>query len=154
MEYTNKDIFDYIRTNTILDSNEETKRLYFTDAVLFAKDETLEKEVYNLLSDVCRNIESGSFDLNYEILQSTLAYLDDESIELDDLLNDDFEINYPFDGFSSIYTSDRLDYLNNNNQSDITQALKETDSDIQDACAYWYDRQVENTLYSLRDTLK
>lgn len=154
MKYTNKDIFDYIRTNSILDSHKETERIFFVEPILFSKDETLEKEVYNLLSDLTRNIESGNFDLDYKILQSTLAYLDDNDLELDDLLNDNFEMNYNFAGFASIYTNERLSFLNCNNQEEITQALKETDSDIQNACAYWYDQKVEKTIYSLRDILK
>ena len=154
MKYTNKDIFDYIRTNSILDIHKETERLFFIEAVLFAKDETLEKEVYNTLSDLTRNIESGNFDLDYKILQSTLAYLDDNDLELDDLLNDNFEMNYNFDGFASIYTNERLSFLNCNNQSEITQVLKEIECDIQEACAYWYDQKVESAIYTLRDILK
>jgi len=155
MKYTKQDIYNFTQNNPIINQHEETKRYFFADSVLFAKPDTLEREVYELLSDVCRDIDSGTFDLNYEILASALQYFDNEALEYDDLMNDNFEINFPFEGFASIYTFDRLSYLNINNQHDIAQAIHEGASeDIDGACAYWYDHQVEQTIYALIQAFK
>ena len=57
---------------------------------------------------------------------------------------------------ASVYTSTRLSYLNQSNQYDITEVLKECSCDIATACAIWYDRKVaeaceELVAYILQD---
>lgn len=45
---------------------------------------------------------------------------------------------------ASVMTYDRLQYLDNWNESDISEIMREYDMrSIADACAVWYDRQVE-----------
>lgn len=150
-----KDIYNYIITNQVLDKNQDTNRYYFADAVLFSKDNTLEKEVYNLLSDTLHSIDCGNSDTDYQILASALQYFDNEALDYDDVCNDNFEINFPFEGFSSIYTWNRLQYINIHNQAHITDAIKEElADDIQSAAAYWYDDQVQNTIYQLVEAFK
>lgn len=53
---------------------------------------------------------------------------------------------------ASIYTSDRLSYLNNNNEYEIAEIAQEyaTDS-ISSACAIWYDKQVEQAAIIIKD---
>lgn len=45
---------------------------------------------------------------------------------------------------ASVYTYQRLQYLDANNDQEITDTLKECNcTTISEACAVWYDRQVE-----------
>ncbi len=52
---------------------------------------------------------------------------------------------------ASIMTADRLAYLDIWNQEDISEYMKEIGSDIATACAYWYDKQVEQACFIIKD---
>lgn len=52
---------------------------------------------------------------------------------------------------ASVYTSTQLSYLNIWNQSDIAEIVREVEGDIGNACAIWYDRQVEEAALIIND---
>lgn len=53
---------------------------------------------------------------------------------------------------ASVYTNERLAYLNNQNESDISDVMSEYgEHSIANACAIWYDRQVEQAAIIIKD---
>lgn len=53
---------------------------------------------------------------------------------------------------ASVYTSVRLGYLNNQNESDISDYMKEYGvHSIAETCAIWYDKQVEQQALIIKD---
>lgn len=88
-----------------------------------------------------------SFDLLYNIAQSSIHNLPDE----DDLNSID---PYELYEFASIYTRDRLDYITIYNQDEISDIVKEQQTDIETACAYWFDSQCQLFLSSVLESIK
>lgn len=91
--------------------------------------------------------KSGNIDLAYDIVRDAC-----------DLLPDTIEALATFDPYditvecASVYAYQRLEYLNPNNQYDITEVLKETNAtDIATACAIFYDRIVQETIADMVD---
>lgn len=64
-------------------------------------------------------------------------------------------INERSDNTASIYTSTRLSYLNNNNEHDISDVMKEYNTVIiSTACAIWYEKQVEQAAMRINKWVK
>lgn len=104
-------------------------------------------EIYKLLfRKIWDDNVGGWTDLSYEICAKACELIADSDIK--DLEGED--LFYESES-ASVYTSDRLGYLNNNNQGEISDKMKEYDSDIQTACAVWYDDMVRNVALELRD---
>lgn len=107
----------------------------------------LESPECKYLSEIARQASDDMnlwFDQAYEILYNAL-----NTIDIDDLSDYDYVENqeYSQKEFADVRTYTRLQYLTNNNQYDIAQILKETNSDdIATACAIWYDRVCINIL--------
>ena len=107
----------------------------------------LDKSIEQLIHDVMYEIdESFNFDLRYSVLNDALNALSE--IELKDL--PEFDPYETESEYASVYTDTRLSYLNNWNQDEITEKMKEYDCDIQTACAVWYDDQVKELLQALK----
>lgn len=106
------------------------------------------------LSDIARQASDDMnlwFDQAYEILYDAI-----NTIDIDDLSDYEYIENQEYNQkeFADVRTYTRLQYLTNNNQYDIAQILKETNSeDIATACAIWYDRVCINILDSIFPTL-
>ena len=100
------------------------------------------------------NEETSSFELDYEIMKTACDILSDAE-KVTKLTDEEHEklLESALDS-ASVYTSTRLSYLNNNNQAEITDILKEYDSDIQTACAIWYDKMVERAMELLLEELE
>lgn len=94
------------------------------------------------------NDETGTFELDYDIMSSACDILANE--ELENIKSEDVFDNIDEWG-ASVYTATRLGYLNMNNQDEISDIAKEYGCDIQTACAVWYDRQVETAARMLRE---
>lgn len=111
-------------------------------------NDELPEEARNAIRDLQfkLNDETGSFELDYEIMSDACSLLSD--IELADLEEADL---YEHES-ASVYTSTRLGYLNSNNQGEIGDLMQEMGlSDIADGAAYWYDRQVTTAAEMLRE---
>lgn len=104
---------------------------------IYIYSEKLEEEVKNKLQDIQFASEFG-FELSYDIMYSACAVISD--IPLEDL--ETVELSEHTNDSASVYTATRLSYLNINNQSEITDTMKEYACDIQTACAVWFDNQV------------
>jgi len=100
-------------------------------------------------------------DTDYEILNDAVGVVIDVYDNLDDNEDDDdvydnLDDNEDDDDVSeaiseaatdcaSVYTAERLGYMNNRNQDEISDVMREYSThDIATACAIWYDQQVEN----------
>ena len=102
------------------------------------KDNTLEN-VSKIVKDVLFDNDYSDLDLSYEIMNTALNVLSD--VEFKDL--EAFDM-YEYEGdLASIYTIDRLNYLNTWNEGEISDLVKEHSMMISEACAYWYAQQVE-----------
>lgn len=90
----------------------------------------------------------GESDLSYEIVAKACAVISE--IELKDLKDWDIYENNE-DEHASIYNTERLAYLNNWNEGEISDTFKEYNCElISNACAYWYDNMVNNTIEKIR----
>lgn len=53
---------------------------------------------------------------------------------------------------ANIYTSERLAYLDNQNEDEISETMREYgEHSIATACAIWYDKQVEQAAFIIKD---
>lgn len=94
-------------------------------------------------------------DNDYEIFGSACGILvdiyNDEAQETD---GNDFTIDAIYERSSdqaSVYTAVRLSYLDIGNQEDIGSWVRANYTDIADACAYWYDNQVEQAAFIINE---
>ncbi len=101
-----------------------------------------------LMRNIYDNNIGGSQDLGYAICADACALISEASLEE---LKEDSEDSYYENESASIYTDERLKYLNSNNQDEITEKVKEYACDIQTACAVWYDDMVRSVALELRD---
>lgn len=100
-----------------------------------------------LMKQIYDNNIGGTHDLSYEICAKACEVISE--LDLNEL---DTEQNlYEFEN-SSIYNNERLAYLNNNNEQEIAEVMKEYGCEsISQACAIWYDNQVRYTAETLLD---
>ena len=108
------------------------------------KDNTPSKIVVAMQYIMFKN-DNHDFDLNYEIMNDALNELYDQDFK--DL--SDYDVYNSESEYASVYTSERLSYLNNWTEDEITEVMKEYECDIQTACAIWYDQQVKNIITEL-----
>lgn len=108
-------------------------------------------EVFNHFTDTApqelRDLFLENFevkDLDYEIFSR--ACDDVAEVDLRDLEGSEFTGD-----FASVYTFDRLQYLDNNNQDEISEYVKSYEVDIATACAIWYDERVNSACGLIRD---
>lgn len=103
-------------------------------------------ELCELLRDIIWDERiGGEEDLSYEIVATACS----------ELVNDfqfDEETDFYENECASVYTAERLSYLNNWNQEEISQKLREFggDTDIATACAIWYDDMVRGVMERLK----
>lgn len=107
----------------------------------------LKKVLMSIIYD--ENI-GGQNNLSYDICYDACAFFDDITDKYynnDDINGDEYINEYEP---SSIYTYDRLQYLNNNNQQEISDVMKEYSiDDIATACAIWYDNMVRQAISTI-----
>lgn len=107
------------------------------------------EEIKNILMKLIydENI-GGCSDLSYEIVACACGLFDDiETIKDLQEEGDSCEAE-----LSSVYTAERLSYLNLNNQGEITDIMEEwgNGTDIQTACAIWYDNMVRSAYEDIK----
>ena len=85
--------------------------------------------------------------MDYEIFNTAIdtiveAYNDCKNKkELQEYIQDNYN------DYASVYTYDRLQYLNNSNDSDIAEYIRNYAlNDVSTACAIWYSEQVNNAI--------
>ena len=105
-------------------------------------DKITDMGTQNAILDIQRELNIG-FEMSYEVMADACQELSE--IDFRDLEGTEFQGEY-----ASVYIYDRLQYLDGNNQDDITDIVKEYSCDIQTACAVWYDNQVNNACEALR----
>ena len=86
-------------------------------------------------------------DVFYDIFDTACSMLvdiyNDESQETDGCEFIEEAIEERATDSASVYTSVRLEYLDSENQEEISEDVQGLEVSIADACGYWYDRQVE-----------
>ena len=134
--------------------DEERQKHYFnTNANLAMKHEKILEEIKAIQFEL--NEETGTFELDYSIMNDACNYVSE--LEHKDLAdpNWDYLDHMDMGEFASVYTADRLSYLNIHNQDEVSQIMREYSlDDIQTACAVWYDRQVERAIGLLIEWLR
>lgn len=93
--------------------------------------------------------EAGDYELAYEITARAcdiVAEALDGIGEGEKIDADSDGIRDACDGSASVYTADRLAYLNVCNQGEIAERVREYGCDIQEASAYWYDGLVHTAV--------
>ena len=131
------------KIESLKDSMVESKRddgeeyIHFTEKAprelkeLFLEYFEVQDLAYEIFSHAC-NIVSEVYADYVENDKETREPADPES-----------EISERVSGSASYYTSDRLGYLTMWNQDEISEVVRSNGVDIDEACAYWYDAQVE-----------
>jgi hypothetical protein len=133
-----------------------------SDAYISKKveDEREEIKVINDASpihDAMRDIQfelnehTGTFELDYEIMDDACIALSDLSLE--EIKKDDFDAYELSHDTASVYTATQLSYINIHNQDEIAEKVKEYSCDIGTAAAGWYEDQVARAIELIRDWL-
>lgn len=127
-------------TTSKRDSDEESF-YHFTD-----KAPRKLKDLFLQQYDV-QNLDYETFSHACDIVSE--IYADKPNATDDEVTEDIYERSHDS---ASVYTSTRLSYLNNQNESDISELVKETSyNSIASACAIWYDKQVEQQAIIIKD---
>lgn len=116
----------------------------------YCRKDDLPKDIENAVRDVVFKIDENchELDLAYKILNNAIGDLCE--VDYEDLEN--FEPTEDYPEYASVYTAERLSYLNAYNQYEIAEKLKEYScDDIATACAIWYDEQVRQALEGLME---
>lgn len=95
------------------------------------------------------NIQQGlevSFELSYEIMAKACQCIGE--LTLKEL--ETGEASEMAAETCTVYTYQRLQYLDGNNQAEITDIVKGYDTDIEKACAEWYEQQVTTAIEALK----
>lgn len=117
--------------------------------------QTEDKDIKDFLINLVYSddgIATGDNNLNYDVLYDAIAYMGNFTLSEFKKLDvvDTIQSNMG-DGFASVYTYDRLQYLNINNEYEIMHALQEYSCrSISEACAVFYDQSVTDTVYMLQ----
>lgn len=88
-------------------------------------------------------------DLDYEIFSKACDIIAEMSVS--ELESDEASDAIQERESASVYTFDRLQYLDNSNQHEISEFCQNYKVDIATACAIWYDEQVQNACGLIRE---
>lgn len=117
----------------------------FTDEIMAKNKLAPDFYVYEVLSDTLHNIDCKE-DTRYEIVSRAWDIITEfES------LDQEYE---PQDTEASVYHNVRFNYLCVDNHDDITDRVKSMGVDISDACAMWFDEQVDQAVNQIVEGLK
>ena len=109
----------------------------------------LDTATQNALLDIQHRLEID-FNLSYQVMGTACDLFSEADEEIGGLEGMDF--SEMARESASVYTYPRLQYMDANNQSDITEIMREYSCsiDIADACAIWYDRKVTQACEAIR----
>lgn len=120
-------------------------------ANIYVYADGIAEETKDILIEIQRHSGVG-FELSYEIMASACNIVDEVYSNADINQTDEELEEDAFDrtlGCASVYTGERLSWLSNWNQEEITDIMKEYSCDIAGACAIWYDSQVRDMVGEL-----
>ena len=133
---------------SILENAYVSKKVDDAREQIYIINEKLPKETGDAIREIQfkLNEETGNFELDYDIMNDATIILSE--IELEELETSDlYELA---SDVASVYTPVRLSFINNNNEQEITDLVNEYETDIETACAIWYDNQVRTACELLR----
>lgn len=83
-------------------------------------------------------------DVDYDIFRTACVLLSENPDKPED------ELHELADDCASVYTYDRLEYLSVMNQQEISDIMREYETeDIATACAIWYEQQVASAIQTI-----
>jgi hypothetical protein len=94
------------------------------------------------------------FDQSYEIMSDACDIIADKTLDgtgRDSLTGDDLDFFADADSRANVYTAVQLSYLNSNNESDISDLMKdESFTSIAQACSVWRIQKVVEACEALK----
>ena len=110
---------------------------------------TTSQEIGDKLVDIQYALDID-FNLSYEVTSKACDII--SSLTIEQIQSPNIDLNELVQNACSVYTWDQLQVLDANNQAEITDIIKEhnsNDVDIACACAIWYDNKVTEALQAL-----
>lgn len=108
--------------------------------------------LYTELKDVLFAFQDDvSLELSYKIMGRACIALADHADHTNDDDLQDVDAYELANDTASVYTASQLDYIDNNNQSEIADIVREYDCDIGQAAAIWYEQKVAQAIELLLD---
>lgn len=115
------------------------------DIYILDTDHVTDMATQNAIQDIQRKL-GVSFELSYEIMAAACDSI--AGVQPEDFAEVDmWEVAQEP---ASVYTWDRLQYLDINNQADISELVRTHAVDIATACAVWYNDKVVEACEALR----
>lgn len=121
------------------------------EQIMIYKDDTSE-ELSVLLSNIGYSIDAN-IDMSYMIMDTAIGVL--QGLEIDYIFSDNLDTYADVDSQANVYTGVQLSYLNINNESEISEIMKdESIESIAIACQAWYNSKVVDALNQLINYIK
>lgn len=144
------------RLDAIANAMESKKRNDKEETTYYCISDTCEESLKDVLMHLIYDDNiGGCSDLSYEICAMACDIISEKTLTGDDrdsLISDMLDLYADADGTASVYTGVQLGYLNNMNESEISDIMKdESHNSIAQACASWYVQQVTSACESLKD---
>ena len=137
------------RAYTTMQKNNETIHILDTDVI---KDMATQNAILNIQ----RNLEVD-FELSYKIMANACDIiskktLNEDETDINSLYYTDLDFYADADGNANVYTAVQLSYLNIQNESEISEIMKdESIESIAQACTVWYIYKVAEACEALKD---
>jgi len=109
---------------------------------IYILSDNIDNETRDTMQTMQRALDV-SFDLSYEIMAKACDIYAEAWANNEDsptLLMEYIQENYQ--DYASVYPYEQLSWLDNNNQQNISDIVKEYDCDIATACKKWYESKV------------
>lgn len=142
----------------LLEKAYTVKKIGEEEKIIISEDNTKEEQevIKNLQFKLNHEVGNGSFEMCYGIMDKACDIVGEISEEYTRMTENVFldEINERANGSASVYNADRLALLNIWNEDEIAEVMGEYSCKmISEACAIWYDKQVELACIILKDWL-
>lgn len=138
-----------IKRDAIVDS--VTYKNRNNEQIMFYKDD-ISEELKTLLSNIGYSLDVN-LDLSYQIMDTAISTLSD--LDIDYIFSDRLDLYADVDSRANVYTGIQLSYLNINNESEISDIMKDESIDsIAIACQAWYNSKVLEALEQLISYIK
>lgn len=131
---------------TTIQKNDETIHILDTEVIT-------DMATQNAILDIQSNLDTA-FEISYEIMADACDILAEKTLtgnDRDSLTGDDLDFFADADSTANVYTGVQLSYLSNNNESEISDIMKdESIESIAQACSIWYSQKVAEACEALK----
>ena len=123
------------------------------DISILDTDVITDTATQNAILDIQRNL-NVDFEISYEIMADACHIIAEKTLtgtDRDSLTGDDLDFFADADSQANVYTAVQLSYLNNENESEISDLMKdEAITSIAQACSVWYSQKVAEACEALK----